>query len=438
GSVAAATPLTVSALPPPTTPTLVSLSISPLNPSVVVGGTQQFAATAFYSDSSKTDVTSSATWSSSNTAVATISATGLASAVAQGNTTIGATYEGQSASTTFISPASCLSFFPVDVFLTMNGASPGTAVTLDNLAASTEIAANYSGWTTGSAAQTFGASLVPLPAGISVNGGSSHNCGFATQSLVHNAAVSFSTSEMDFPQNATNVTTSGWVVNLPPNQGTSGGYYDMVLNLGAITPYTAVLQLQSGTNNPACTDWCLEIEASGGTTIHSMGNTSVTPGSTIFFSMNTNWTTTGACMNQPVTNASWTSSTATITVGKNIINTGSTVTVSGMTPSGYNGTYQVISATGTTISYALNTNPGTYSSGGTAVLPAPCTQANVYSTSGTAFTQVGSTMAVSMGGKDVLGSIRLGNGENGAFAGTYDFQNIMVDYTNHIWPNLPH
>jgi hypothetical protein len=80
----------------------VSLSISPLNPSVVAGATQQFTATAFYSDSSRTDVTSSATWSSSNPAVATISATGLALTVAQGNTTIGATYGGQSASTTLV------------------------------------------------------------------------------------------------------------------------------------------------------------------------------------------------------------------------------------------------------------------------------------------------------------------------------------------------
>ncbi|HEX6493871.1 MAG TPA: Ig-like domain-containing protein [Acidobacteriaceae bacterium] len=88
-----------------TTPTLVSLSISPLNPSIVAGATQQFAATALYSDSTMTDVTSSAIWSSSNAAVATISTTGLASTVAQGNTTIGATYGGLSASTTLVAVA---------------------------------------------------------------------------------------------------------------------------------------------------------------------------------------------------------------------------------------------------------------------------------------------------------------------------------------------
>ncbi len=430
----------VSATTPSTAPALVSISISPLTPSLVAGGTQQFNATAHYSDSSTTDITSATAWSSSNKAVATISGTGLASAVAQGSSTIGATYESKSASTILtVSPAgSCLTFFPVDVLLTMNGTSPGTAVTASRLAGGTEIAANYFGWSTASPAQTFAASKVALPAGVSVNRGTSHGCGFATQALAQNGAASFTTSRMDFPGTAQNVTTSGWVVNLPPNQGSSGGYYDMVLNVGTHVPYTATLQLDSGVNDPACPAYCLEIESSGGATIHSMGNTAITPGGTIFFSMNTNWTSSGSCASQPVTKATWASGFATITVGSNIINTGSAVTISGMAPSGYNGTHKVASATGTTISYALNTNPGTYSSGGTAALPAPCTRARVYATSGKAFTQLGPTMAVSMDGADALGSVYLGNNENGAFAGTYYLQNIMVDYTSHAWPNLPH
>ncbi len=429
-----------SATTPSTAPALVSISISPLTPSLVAGGMQQFNATALYSDSSTNDVTSAAGWSSSNNAVATISGTGLASAVAQGSITIGATYESKSASTILtVSPAgSCPTFFPVDVLLTMNGTSPGTAATASRLAAGTEIAANYLGWSNASPAETFAASKVALPAGISVNRGTSHGCGFATQSLAQNGAASFSTVRMDFPGTAQNVTTSGWVVNLPPNQVSRGGYYDMVLNVGTHVPYTATLQLDSGVNDPACPAYCLEIESSGGATIHSMGNTAITPGGKIFFSMNTNWTSSGSCASQPVTKATWASGFATITVSSNIINTGSTVTVSGMAPSGYNGTYRVASATGTTMSYALTANPGSYSSGGTAALPAPCTRARVYATNGKAFAQLGPTMAVSMDGADALGSVYLGNNENGKFAGTYYLQNIMVDYTSHVWPNLPH
>lgn len=425
---------------PPAAPTLVSVSVSPLNPSLVTGGTQQFTATAQYSDASTNDVTSAATWASSNHAVATISGTGLASAVAQGNSTIGVTYQGKSAPTVLnvTSTTSCLTFFPVDVFVTMNGTSPGTTVTASRLAAGTEIAANYLGWSQATAAQTFAASKVALPARVSVNRGTAHGCGYATQALAQNGAASFNTSRMAFPGTAQNVTTSGWVVNLPPNQVSRGGYYDMVLNVGTHVPYTATLQLDSGTNDPACPAYCLEIESSGGATIHSRGNTAIAPGGTIFFSMNTNWTSTGSCASQTVTKATWTSGIATITMSSNIINIGSAVTVSGVSPSRYNGTYKVAAATGTTIRYALKTNPGTYISGGKAVLPAPCTRARVYATSGTKFTQLGSTMAVSMDGADALGSVYLGNNENGAFSGTYYLQNIMVDYTKHVWPNLPH
>lgn len=66
------------------------------------GSTQAFAATGTYSDDSEQDITSSVTWSSSNTAVATIiSGTGLATVVASsGSTTITATLGSISETTT--------------------------------------------------------------------------------------------------------------------------------------------------------------------------------------------------------------------------------------------------------------------------------------------------------------------------------------------------
>ncbi len=71
--------------------TLSSIAVTPANPSIAVGATQQFTATGTYSDSSTQNVTSSATWSSSDTTRATINASGLATAVAAGPTTITAT-----------------------------------------------------------------------------------------------------------------------------------------------------------------------------------------------------------------------------------------------------------------------------------------------------------------------------------------------------------
>jgi hypothetical protein len=81
-----------SSTTPPTGPTLNSISITPLNQSIPVTSTQQFTATGHYSDGSTQDLTTSVTWSSTNTAIATISnsagTNGLATGIAKGSTTI--------------------------------------------------------------------------------------------------------------------------------------------------------------------------------------------------------------------------------------------------------------------------------------------------------------------------------------------------------------
>jgi uncharacterized protein YjdB len=88
GGVAGATLLTVTS----GTSTLVSIAVTPANPTIAVGGTRQFTATGGYSDGSTADITTSATWQSSLAAAATIgSATGLATGVSVGTTTITAT-----------------------------------------------------------------------------------------------------------------------------------------------------------------------------------------------------------------------------------------------------------------------------------------------------------------------------------------------------------
>ncbi len=67
-----------------TKPTLSSIAVTPAATSVAAGGTTQFIATAQYSDGSKQDVSTSASWSSSNTQVATVNASGLASTLLAG------------------------------------------------------------------------------------------------------------------------------------------------------------------------------------------------------------------------------------------------------------------------------------------------------------------------------------------------------------------
>ncbi|MGA8530954.1 MAG: Ig-like domain-containing protein [Acidobacteriaceae bacterium] len=94
----ASTTLTVPAPPPP--PSLVSIAVTPANPSFPAKSSQQFTATGTYSDGSTKNVTATATWTSSNTSAATINSTGLATGVATGTTTITAAVNGISGSTT--------------------------------------------------------------------------------------------------------------------------------------------------------------------------------------------------------------------------------------------------------------------------------------------------------------------------------------------------
>ena len=82
----------------PATKTLVSIAITPANPSIAVGGTQPFSATGTFSDGSIQQALT-VTWSSTATPVATISSSGLATAVAVGATTITATSGSISGST---------------------------------------------------------------------------------------------------------------------------------------------------------------------------------------------------------------------------------------------------------------------------------------------------------------------------------------------------
>lgn len=83
--------------------TLVSITVTPANPSVTAGATQQFSATGTFSDGTTQGLTTTVTWSSSLTSVATISnstgSNGMATAVAAGTTTITATSGSISGST---------------------------------------------------------------------------------------------------------------------------------------------------------------------------------------------------------------------------------------------------------------------------------------------------------------------------------------------------
>lgn len=82
------------------TTTLSSIAVTPEDQSIAANNTLDFTATGKYSDGTNTIITSSVTWSSSNTTVATINTAGMAAGVSAGTTTIKATSGSVSGSTT--------------------------------------------------------------------------------------------------------------------------------------------------------------------------------------------------------------------------------------------------------------------------------------------------------------------------------------------------
>ena len=81
---------------------VVSLQVTPASETIGYDTTLQYTATATLGDGTTEDVTESASWSSSDTDVATIDGVGLATAVAAGPATITATYAGKEATASLV------------------------------------------------------------------------------------------------------------------------------------------------------------------------------------------------------------------------------------------------------------------------------------------------------------------------------------------------
>lgn len=115
--------------------TLLSLAITPVQPSIARGTRQQFTATGTYSDNSVQNLTTSVTWRSSSTSVASISdadgSKGLAVAGATGTSTISASSGTLSATTTLtVTPATltALAITPVNPSIAVGLSRQFTAI----------------------------------------------------------------------------------------------------------------------------------------------------------------------------------------------------------------------------------------------------------------------------------------------------------------------
>jgi len=104
--------------------TITSLSVSPANQTLPVYSVQRFAAIATNSDQTTEDISASVSWSSSATSVGTISSSGIFTTVAQGQTTIQATFGSLNGSTTLTIQGR--SFLPVGSFIQARQAHTAT------------------------------------------------------------------------------------------------------------------------------------------------------------------------------------------------------------------------------------------------------------------------------------------------------------------------
>jgi len=230
-----------------------------LQPVTATCGSLQYAATALFSDGSTKDASSTATWTSSNTSVAVVSNTGLASGIGLGTTNIGATFSGISAtsepllvdqlnsitvspSTANVPQGSTVQFTAIgnftfaaggtsdlDVSSQVTWASSNTAVaTVDNTGNATAVgpggpinitATSCDGITVGTAKLTVGApaatSLVVTPATITISTGTT---------TLFTAMEMFSDGTLHAPANpvtwSSGTTT---VATIDPNSGVALG-----------------------------------------------------------------------------------------------------------------------------------------------------------------------------------------------------------------------
>jgi len=119
--------------------TLLSIAVTPTNPTITVGKTQQLTATGSFSDGSSQDMTTQVSWLSSDPTKATVSTTGLVTGQNGGSTTISATYGGISGSTS----VTVIPQTPLTIAVTPNNPTVTTANTLQLTATG-----NYSGGST--------------------------------------------------------------------------------------------------------------------------------------------------------------------------------------------------------------------------------------------------------------------------------------------------
>ena len=175
-------------VPPP--PTLSSIGVAPSGQTLVTGATLQLTALGTYSNFSTQNVSTQAAWNSSNSSVASVSSSGLVTALSPGSTTVSATLNGVTGSATLTVQVGPLSIGTTSL--------PGG---LQNLPYSVAVAA-----TGGTTPYTWVITSGTLPAGLSLNAGTGAISG--TLTVLGNSTFTIRASDSSSPVKTTSKTLS--------------------------------------------------------------------------------------------------------------------------------------------------------------------------------------------------------------------------------------
>ncbi len=232
-----------------TAPTLTSIAVTPANPSVAAGLTQQFTATGTYSDGSTKNLTGSVTWSSGTAATATINTAGLAKGIAVGTSTIAATSGNVAGSTTLTVTAATLSS------ITVTPANPSVAAGLTQQFTATGTFSNGStqnvtGSVTWSSSTTAIATITAAGLAKGVAGGSTTiKATSGNISGTTTLTVTLETLTISCSPSACGAVSGGEATNsdpifsigTPASTGLSGGTPTGVVELGVLLPEPTAL-----------------------------------------------------------------------------------------------------------------------------------------------------------------------------------------------------
>lgn len=171
-------------------PTLTSVSVGPSSPSVTIGKTQQMSATATYDNGSTDTVTTSASWSTSDATIATVSSTGLVTGVASGSATISATVDGVSGSTTVtvtVADLKSISVTPTSYTISSGQTEQYDAIGLLADGTTTDLTSSVTWTSSNTAAATIDSS--GLATALTVSSNTSTNITAKSGSITSNTAV---------------------------------------------------------------------------------------------------------------------------------------------------------------------------------------------------------------------------------------------------------